>query len=165
MNPSPTKMNAATSLLVWVLAASILLLPGSSLQKRFHCQITGATSSSCCCEAVAPTDLEADSCVKRRCCSAGAESPDSESFPTVAERDGCGCCDVTYERTAHDASQVDAQSKSESSGSGGFKVALHGASPIAAVAFGHTAIWSPPERVPRAGAGPPVYLLHCVFLI
>lgn len=157
-----TKTNTATRLLVWVLAVSILLLPGVSVQKRYHCQITGATSSTCCCKEGAASGPEASPCAKRTCCSSESEWSDPDGIAKDAD---CDCCDVTYERTAHDVTQVDPQSKSDSQGSGGYKVALQGPRAFGDAVLDRTATWRPPDGAHRAGSGPPVYLLHCVFLI
>ncbi len=157
-----TKTNTATRLLVWVLTVSILLLPGASIQKRYHCQITGATSSTCCCKEGAASGPEASPCAKRTCCSSASESDDSDDRADDAD---CDCCDVTYERTAHDVTKVDRDYTSDSKGSGDYEYALQGPCAFGDDTLVRTAACRPPDGAHRVWSGPPVYLLHCVFLI
>lgn len=83
----------------------------------------------------------------------------------MASDSGCDCCNVTYQRIAHDVVQVDPHGSAEAQGSGGHKIVAHAVDPISATPPDQTAIWRPPDATQRAWSGPPVYLLNCVFLI
>lgn len=162
MTWAATKASTTTRLLVWVLAISIALLSGTSLQKRYHCRITGATSSSCCCKEPATSCPGAATCAKRTCCSNGSASTGSDGMTSDS---GCDCCNVTYQRTARDAVRVDPHGSADAQGSGGHKRIAHAVDPISPTPPDLTAIWRPPDAAQRAWSGPPVYLLNCVFLI
>lgn len=162
MNWEAAKTSAPTRLLVWVLAVSLLLLPGATFQKRFHCRITGATNLSCCCQDRAGGCAEDSPCSTRSCCS--EESDEAEPNRSDSS-DGCGCCDVTYEQNKLALGKVESLARPESKRDGGSSVALHPAPTRVSFAPSRIACWRSARELCRACTGPPVYLLHCTFLI
>ena len=143
---------AQVRFLVWLVVAFLVLLPGTSFQRRYNCQVTGARDLvACCCTGEHDCAPEISSCDSGGCC------PSDEQEPA----DECGCCDITFERQGSELAQSPQVPSTEGPVFQRALLPVHEASHVQVVQL-HG--WAR-ENVPRRGTGPPVYLLHRSLLI
>lgn len=146
-------VTARARLFSWLLVFAVTVLPGASLQKRYHCRVTGVRDLPACC------------CAKGNDCTPEPSSCDSGGCGSAEEKetggDECGCCDVTFERTGGDLAVAPEASRPDGPSQ---QIAL----------LPPDRVWSQPvvwcgtrtlENTPRRWTGPPVYLLHRSLLI
>jgi len=150
----PLETHARAKLLAWMLAVLVVLLPGTSYQKRYDCRMTGARGlAACCCTGASDCAPEVSSCDSGDCCP-------SEEKETAGD---CGCCDIRFERVGAELA-VAPHATSGSTHGPVLQLALlpvPEASPVPIFGFGSCA----PEKVPRRWTGPPVYLRFRSLLI
>jgi hypothetical protein len=143
---------AQARFLVWLVVASLVLLPGASFQRRYNCQMTGARDLvACCCTGEQDCAAEISSRDSGGCC------PSDEQEPA----DECGCCDISFERLGSELAQSPDLPSTERPLLELALLPAHEASPAQGLQL-HG--WAR-ERVPRRGTGPPIYLLHRSLLI
>lgn len=142
---------AEARILTWILAIVVVLLPGTSYQKRYNCQMTGARDLIACC------------CTGESDCAAAASSCDSGGCPSEEKEAarGCGCCDITFERVGTELAAAPQTSSVEGPVLTLALLPIRAASPVPpAWPAGYKR-----AKVPRSWTGPPVYLLNRSLLI
>ena len=148
----PQTTSAQARFLTWMLVVFAVLLPGTSFQKRYHCQVTGARDLlACCCTGDNDCAPEISSCDSGGCC------PSEEEETS----DDCGCCEITFARSDGDLATAPQGSTADGP-------ALRLALLPAHEAASWLSVWLPcrtREKVPREWTAPPVYLLNRSFLI
>ena len=149
----PRTTSAKGSFLCWLLAVLVVLLPGTSTQKRYNCQVSGARNlTACCCTG------DSDCAPEPSACDAGGCSS-SEEQELAAD---CKCCDITFERLG---SELATAPQLPATGGPGLQPALL-PTPRAPEAPAVSLRGWVRENVPRGpGAGRPVYLLNRSLLI
>jgi len=135
-----------------MLTVLVVLLPGTSYQKRYNCRMTGARDLvACCCAGESDCAPEVSPCDSGGCC------PSEEK---EVARD-CGCCDITFERVGNELAAAPQAPSTDGPILSLALLPVHEASPVLPA-------WSGAytrDKVPRRWTGPPVYLLYRSLLI
>ncbi len=151
-----------------VLSIALLALQPEPAKALYHCRVSGATLSECCCKGVSSCcDKRAVS--ERSCCSEDTESTDSQTkFPSpqgVSTPAACGCCDITYQGGIPISDAISG-SRTETSS----RKSLESVAAVPAAV--HTLKWAAESlKLPRVGRyltpveGPPLYILYASFLL